>query len=83
MGVVFPFEITRQPLDVGETTKALLLIDSPCPRTLTPFPVPTLMTGLSAGLDRPNKGIDEAARQYFDAGVRCLEHFTPRPAGWA
>lgn len=83
MGGIFAFEVTRQLLARGEAIKALLLLDSPCPRTLPPLPAPTLTVleraGLFAGLDRARKGITEATRQHFVACVRCLEHFTPQP----
>lgn len=82
MGGIFAFEVARQLLARGEVVSALLLLDSPCPRTLPPLPAPTLTVleraGLFSGLDKRGKGIDEATRLHFVACVRCLENFTPQ-----
>lgn len=82
MGGIFAFEVAKQLLESGDAIKALVLVDSPCPRTLPPLPAPTLSVlekaGLFSGLDKSGKGISEATRQHFVACVRCLENFTPQ-----
>lgn len=80
------FEVGRQLIALGETVKALIMIDAPCPKALPHMPDPTVelmeQTGIFIGIKRagkPDQPMALSTKQHLVSCVKALKVYDPIP----
>lgn len=86
LGGIHAYEVGRQLIAQGEEVRGLLMVDSPCPRTLPHMPEPTIelleQTGMFIEYKRAGKAdtpMPLATKQHLVSCVKALKVYDPIP----
>ena len=87
LGGIHAFEVGRQLTALGREIKALIMIDSPCPKPLPHMPDPTIelmeQTGVFIGIKRAGQAKETpmplSTKQHLVSCVKALKVYDPVP----
>ncbi|MCJ1479554.1 hypothetical protein MMC13_008240 [Lambiella insularis] len=87
LGGIHAFEVGRQLIALGREIKALIMIDSPCPKPLPHMPDPTIelmeQTGVFIGIKRAGQAKETpmplTTKQHLVSCVKALKVYDPIP----